>query len=156
MRTTIATFFTILVGLCPSQVESAMNLVTGPQHCHPINPRQAEAFEFRENGLINRDNRVLFITCSAFRSQADIDAQILIRVVNVSSFSETIECVFREIDLGFNQVRAIVRSATLSSGISTGLSIQQRMVSTNHYYSVTCRLPPNTGIGLMAQTLLNT
>lgn len=129
-------------------IATADSLITGPQACAAVNIAQSERLEWREDGLFNRDpDRALFVVCPFLRSPLEARFTGEVRVRNDSGVRAEVECAFREIDLAGEQQRVTRRSLSLAPGEAGSLLVDDvALVEAESFYSVTCRLPPDTAI----------
>jgi hypothetical protein len=151
MKAAVTTVLTMLLVL--ASLGAQAQLISAPQTCVPINPAQAQEFEWRENGVFNRSASVeLWIVCPLLRSVNDtsFSAEILIRS-EVTEFRE-VACIYREIDLSSRFLYEETQKAVLESGGWQRLLYAERdVINPESNFSITCKLAPETGIGALWQ-----
>jgi len=142
----------VLALLCIAGTTRAQVLIVleGAQKCAAVTPSQSNFFEWRDNALFNRDpNRALFAVCGYINNFDDLEFNGGARFVNTALTTETVECTWREIDLAGNKVQRVTDTITMVPSFSLGGGTDRRFnrsVPQGSYWSMTCLLPPDTGI----------
>lgn len=137
------------------EAQAASNVLVGGQQCAAINPRQSLFMEWRENGIFNRDpDRPLFVACPLLRLQEDTSFFGAVGLINDTDLAQDVRCVFREVSPDGLVLAGYPRDVPLAP-LGTGAAVVEdaSVMADDSFFSVTCRLPPDTGVTLLVQTL---
>lgn len=131
-----------------------LGTVSGGQKCTPINEKQAEYFERRRDGIWNLSaEKELWVVCPIELPYAPVETVCpSLGVSNQSEVTAEVHCVFREIDFNGNVLQAIANGPALLEPGATHFvnaywwDCKIPAVYNDSSWSVSCLLPPKTGI----------
>jgi hypothetical protein len=137
-----------------SSISSSTVYYSSPQVCAAVNQDQAFSFEWRENGIFNRDEtKSLWMVCPTTRGVSDSKNaryDVGLRVHNQAEASTDITCVMREISNNSGIAQSQVRTLSVDANRTSAMKWQRvkpLAPKGESSFTLTCKLPPNTGLG---------
>ena len=149
----VCVFFSYLA--VPIFAESEIvGTVSGGQKCQPVNERQAEYFERREDGIWNVSPRKSFwVICPIDLPYVPIETVCpSLAVSNRSEVTAEVNCVFREFGWDGSELQAIANGpALIESGATHFVNAywwdcRIPTARSDSTWSISCLMPPNTGV----------
>ena len=150
----IVLFMIVLcLGVAPlSKPVGAADEWLGGQVCQPMNLDIAlKGLQWRSEGALNNSSDELWVVCPVGQSIYYSRIDVAVFLTNFGNSGATIQCLWKVTDTGGHTVRSRNKSKFIGAGASNTMYVENLSVGSSlpESISVSCKLPPKTGILLI-------
>ncbi len=127
--------------------------VTSGDVCAPVNVGKALRVIQNLRGVTinNSASETIAVSCPLVQAAGESSVAVAVVLQNKSGETQSPRCVLREKDLSDNDIATLVVSRELQPSESDVLEFDTLVLeSTTNRVNLTCTLPPNNGMGLLA------